>query len=86
MSSKIIAMIESGTTSSKDKEKLTIEKFRTYPGCEEYSDEEALSAIQTVEKLAIILFNSTCHKNGIAIDNQLVIPLTKPEDRQNKAA
>lgn len=54
------------------KEPLTIEKLRTFPGCEHYSDEEATRIVQTIEQLAIILFKSlTC------IDNQQVVHLEK---------
>ena len=66
--------------------KMTIDKFKSYPGCGTYTDDQALNAIETVEKLAIILFNLISQKNGIPIDNQLVISLTYEENNLNKAA
>jgi hypothetical protein len=38
------------------KEPLTIEKLRTFPGCEHYSDEEAEQVVQTIHQYALILF------------------------------
>jgi hypothetical protein len=38
------------------KEPLTIEKLRTFPGCEHYSDEEAELVVQTIHQYALILF------------------------------
>lgn len=38
------------------KEPLTIEKLRTFPGCEHYSDEEAEQVVQTIHQYAVILF------------------------------
>ena len=38
------------------KEPLTIEKLRTFPGCEHYSDEEAEQVVQTIQQYALILF------------------------------
>ena len=58
------------------KEPLTIEKLRTFPGCEHYSDEEALGIVQTIEQLAIILFKSI-QKPPTCIDNQQVVYLEK---------
>lgn len=38
------------------KEPLTIEKLRTFPGCEHYSDEDAELVVQTIHQYALILF------------------------------
>ncbi len=38
------------------KEPLTVEKLRTFPGCEHYSDEEAEQVVQTIHQYALILF------------------------------
>ena len=38
------------------KEPLTVEKLRTFPGCEHYSDEEAELVVQTIHQYALILF------------------------------
>jgi len=52
---------------------MTINEFRSYPNCSDYTDEQAANIIQTLEKLAIILFDFTCQQNGMIIDNQVVI-------------
>ena len=52
---------------------MTITEFRSYPNCSDYTDEQAANIIQTLEKLAVILFDFTCQQNGTIIDNQLVI-------------
>ena len=52
---------------------MTIEEFKSYPNCENYTDEQANNIIQTLEKLAVILFDFTCLQNGTIIDNQLII-------------
>ena len=65
---------------------LTTETLRSFPGCEQLSDEDALNAVQTIEKLAVILFDLVCRKNGIVIDNQLVISKNEQKDTLNKAA
>ncbi len=52
---------------------MTIEEFKSYPNCENYTDEQASNIIQTLEKLAVILFDFTCQQNGMIIDNQVVI-------------
>ena len=54
-------------------ETLTIDILRTFPGYENYSDEEALEVINTLEKLSIILYEEACKLNGIHIDNQQVV-------------
>lgn len=52
---------------------MTINEFRSYPNCSDYTDEQAANIIQTLEKLAVILFDFTCLQNGMIIDNQVVI-------------
>ena len=64
---------------------MTINEFKSYPNCEIYSDEQAANIIQTLEKLAVILFDFTCQQNGMIIDNQLVIK-QKEENNLNLAA
>ena len=51
---------------------MTIEEFRTYPNCADYSDQEAKEILNSLELLSVILFEFTCRKNGIVIDNQCV--------------
>lgn len=52
---------------------MTVEELRKFPGCENYTDEEAVDIIQTLEKLAVFLFEFTGRENVIIIDNQLII-------------
>lgn len=69
---------------------LTIEKLRSFPGCEHYSDEEAAGIIQSFEQLTAIIFDATvtgqdlCSSEGQVVylsDNnqptQIPEPLTK---------
>ena len=56
-------------------EHLTIEKLRSYPGCENYTDDQAASTIQTLEQFALILFEIAHQKEGICIENQQVVYL-----------
>ena len=64
---------------------MTIEEFKSYPNCENHTDEQAANIIQTLEKLAVILFDFTCQQNGMIIDNQLIIQ-QKEEDNLKFAA
>ena len=43
-------------------DKLTPEILRKYPGCEHYTDEQAINTVQTIEKLAEILFEIVSKK------------------------
>jgi hypothetical protein len=65
---------------------MTIHEFRSYPNCSHYPDEQAKKIINTLENLAVILFNYTCLQNGIVIDNQLVINETEQDNFLNLAA
>jgi hypothetical protein len=56
-------------------EHLTIEKLRSYPGCENYTDDQAVSIIQTLEQFALILFEIAHQKEEICIENQQVVYL-----------
>ncbi|OQP60105.1 hypothetical protein A3860_34820 [Niastella vici] len=69
---------------------LTIEKLRSFPGCEHYSDEEAQNIIQSFELLTAIIFEATttgqnlCNSEGQVVylsDNnqpaQIPEPLSK---------
>jgi hypothetical protein len=55
------------------REPLTIEKLRSFPGCEYYSDEEAESIIQSFEQLTAIVFEAiTSGQNLCSSDQQVV--------------
>ncbi len=56
-------------------EHLTIEKLRSYPGCENYTDDQAASIIQTLEQFALILFEIAHQKEDTCIENQQVVYL-----------
>jgi hypothetical protein len=49
------------------KEPLTIEKLRTFPGCEHYSDEEAEQIVQTIHQFAHILFECVSQTKVITL-------------------
>lgn len=53
---------------------ITAEKLKTFKGCENYTDEEAAIAVDTLNQLAIILLEMPLEKI-YSIDNQLVISL-----------
>lgn len=38
--------------------RMSIEKFRLFPGCAHYSDEEALQIIESLHQLGLIAFNT----------------------------
>jgi hypothetical protein len=57
------------------KQPLTIEKLRSFLGCEHYTDEEAASIVQTIDHLSHILFE--CTQDPICIDNEQVVHLKK---------
>jgi hypothetical protein len=62
------------------------EWLRSFKGCENYSDEQAVEIVQAIEKLTLILFDFTCEQCGTVIDNQLVIPSQKEKRILNLAA
>ena len=70
------------------KQPLTIEKLKTFPCCEQYSDEEATQIIQTFEQLTVIIFEAMTHCNSdvpvISLQNK--ISDNQPLNHLNKAA
>lgn len=65
---------------------MTIKEFRSYPNCADYTDEQATEIINTLEKLAVILFDFTCLQNGIVIDNQIGTTEDEALNTLNQAA
>ena len=65
---------------------MTIDELRKYTNCGHYTDNEAKEIIQTLENLAVILFDFTCRKNGMIIDNQLVIKESRKDNDLTIAA
>jgi hypothetical protein len=53
-------------------EDLTVEELRTYPGFENFSDEEAENYVRTIKELSLLLFFSLQRrkKDALSIDNQ----------------
>lgn len=64
------------------REPLTPETLRRAEGLENLTDEEALKTIDSIKKLAAILFEMTCYSQTACIDNQQVVYLKQ----QNKVA
>ena len=64
------------------REPLTPETLRKGKGLENLTDEEAVKAIDSIKRLAAILFEMACHNETTCIDNQQVVHLKQ----QNKAA
>ena len=54
---------------------LTIERLRSYPGCEKYTEEEAEDIIQLLNELARIILEHVAYKNSICVDNQYIVYL-----------
>lgn len=75
------------------KEPLTAEKLRTFPGCEQYSLEEAEQLVGAIDQLARLFLE--CHRDkSICIDNQQIVNLEREQNEpqvvsltaKNKAA
>ena len=64
------------------REPLTPESLRKGKGLENLSEEEAKRAVDSIKKLAAILYKMTLQNESSCIDNQQVVHL----DQQNKAA
>lgn len=55
---------------------LTIEKLRSFPGCEHYSDEEAENIIQSFEQLTAIIFEATTTGQNLCDSDGQVVYLS----------
>ncbi len=66
-------------------EPLSLEKFRSFEGCNHYNDEEALEIIESLSTLARIVV-ATALKGGTPIDNQQVLHLESNIKSNKKAA
>jgi hypothetical protein len=60
------------------KEPLTIEKLRTFPGCEHYSDDEAELVVQTIHQYALILFECVSKANVVPLPDTNNISFLNP--------
>lgn len=54
-------------------EPLTVERLKRFPGCEHYTDEEALHIVQSIEQLALIIYECAAQDSLICIENQHVV-------------
>ena len=74
------------------KQPLTIEKLRSFPGCEHYSDEEAAGIIQSFGKLTSIAFETiTYNQSPCSSESEIVYlksnnQLPQITEPNNKAA
>ena len=68
------------------KNSLTPALFKTYEGCEQYTDRQAVEIIQSLEKLCAIYYNMVQNSDAINIDNQQVVYLNPEQETKLKAA
>ena len=77
------------------KEPLNPDQLMQYPGCENYTDEEAGQIIQSLDKLAGFVISFTAYENCYCIDNQQdvylscdikVVKLPVPSESKKSAA
>ena len=59
---------------------LTPELLKTFPGCEDYTEQQAQEIIHTLEKLSAICYNITCAEKIHSIDNQQVVYLNNEKN------
>ncbi len=62
---------------------LTPELLKTFPGCEDYTEQKALEIIHSLEKLSAICYNIVNAEKIYSIDNQQVVYLN---NKKNVAA
>jgi hypothetical protein len=65
---------------------MTIEELKSYPNCDHYTDEQAEDILRTLDKLASVIFDYTCHQYGIVVDNQLKVADKDISDNHLKIA
>jgi hypothetical protein len=56
-------------------EKLTVEKLKSFSGCEGYTDTEAEKIIASLELLSEICYTAAKENKTYLIDNQLIVSL-----------
>lgn len=75
-------------------EPVTIDRLRSYPGCEHYNDDQAAEILDLLNQLALIVLGLEGQKETTCIDNQQVVHLDQDDGQdcvpisstQNKAA
>ncbi len=65
-----------------NKHSLTVEKLKSFPGCEHYTDQEATEIIQTIELLTSLLFEYSSKQGKVVYLEETqpmhqLYPLTK---------
>ena len=58
-----------------DGKPLTPELLKTFPGCENYSESQALDIIRSLEKLAAVCYIIANNEKIYSIDNQHIVYL-----------
>jgi hypothetical protein len=51
------------------REELTTETLRRFPGCEQYTEEEAIGIVQSIHQLTAIIFKAIYEGDSILIGN-----------------
>jgi hypothetical protein len=86
----IDACIDYAHKANPKKQPLTIEKLRSFPGCEHYSDEQAAAIIQSFQQLTAIAFEtitygqSPCSSESeiVYLENNIQLPqITEPNSK-----
>lgn len=65
---------------------LTPEILKTFPGCKDYTDHEALEIVHTLEKLSAICYGIVNTEKIYLIDNQQVVYLNSQTNTKTIAA
>jgi hypothetical protein len=60
-------------------EPLSVEKLKTFAGCENYDAKEASEIVKTIRQIALVLFQCTYTEKILSIDNQLDLNLCNDE-------
>jgi hypothetical protein len=68
------------------KEALTIDKLKTFAGCENLSNNEAAEAVKTIHQIALVMYEFTQKNKMFSIDNQLVVNLKNKNKEQQQTS
>jgi hypothetical protein len=62
-----------------NQEPLSVEKLKTFAGCENYDAKEASEIVKTIRQIALVLFQCTYTEKILSFDNQLDVNLCSDE-------